>query len=79
MALNGGMSSRGVSLDLATEQVVDAWTPSNDSFHEAHDLTVSHDSQSFYVCQFGSFNSASGQVKKIIKFDMIESTPQFMN
>ena len=78
LALNGGPDSRGISLDLATEQAVDAWTPLNDTFHEAHDLTVSHDARSFYVCQFGP-SKPSAPVKKVVKFDMIESMPMFMN
>ncbi|KAH9393175.1 hypothetical protein TYRP_022036 [Tyrophagus putrescentiae] len=74
LALNGGADqTKGLSVDLATEQIVDTWAPANGSaFHQAHDLTVAHDGRSFYVCQFDA-----GQ--KVVKFDMIETTPMFMN
>ena len=67
MALNGGdKATLGISVDLATEQVVDVWAPANGSFSDAHDLALSHDEQSFFVCQLGSGHS------KLIKFDLID-------
>lgn len=66
-ALNGGkVPTVGVSIDLGTEQIVDVWTPENDSFYDAHDLAVSPDTNSFYVCQL------SLSKKKILKFHLSE-------
>lgn len=80
LALNGGSdSSVGVSIDLATEQVVDMWAPTNETFHEAHDLTTHHSRRCFYVAQFGPAKSSGGPVHKVVKFDLIESRPKFMN
>jgi len=75
LALNGGSEAgtMGVSIDLATEQVVDAWAPVNGTFQEAHDLTTHHNGRCFYVAQFG------GKGAKVLKFDLLEPTPKFMN
>lgn len=69
LALNGGPKQTvGVSVDLATEQVVDVWAPTNGTFTDAHDLTLAHDQQSFFVCQLTTGHS------KVIKFDLVDPT-----
>lgn len=73
LSLNGGSESTvGISMDLATEQVVDLWSPNNDTFHSAHDMAMSHDERSFYVCQFSGNNS------KVIKFNFVESSQMLL-
>lgn len=73
LSLNGGSESTvGISMDLATEQVVDLWSPNNDTFHSAHDMAMSHDERSFYVCQFSGNNS------KVIKFNLVESSQMLL-
>lgn len=70
LAANGpdqsGKAPVGVSLDLATEQLVDVWKPSSQAFDMPHDIAVSADSTSFYVSQI-SVKSP----KKIFKFNII--------
>jgi hypothetical protein len=69
LALNGGkgdaMPPIGVSLDLATEQLVDVWEPKTHKFEEPHDIAVSSDGTSFYVSEI-SITSP----KKIYKFNI---------
>jgi peptidylamidoglycolate lyase len=43
----------GVSLDLATEQVLNTWAPKS-GFFEPHDLATSPDGSSFYVTEIGT-------------------------
>ena len=70
LAANGpdqnGKAPVGVSLDLATEQLVDIWQPSSQQFEMPHDIAVSADSTSFYVSQISLKSD-----KKIIKFNII--------
>ena len=87
LVLNGGGddSEIGISIDLATEQMVDQWAPSSTikngstiGFHWAHDITTSQDGRSFYVAQLlgaGGNNKNNNQYnnKKIFKFDLTES------
>jgi peptidylamidoglycolate lyase len=69
LALSGGkgdaMPPIGVSLDLATEQLVDVWGPKTHKFEEPHDIAVSSDGTSFYVSEI-SLTSP----KKIYKFNI---------
>ncbi|CAG2100721.1 unnamed protein product [Medioppia subpectinata] len=52
IAVNGpeanGVAPKGLSLDLATEQLVDIWEPTTEHFDTPHDLAVSADSTSFF-------------------------------
>jgi len=70
LAINGpeenGVSPNGLSLDLATEQLVDVWEPTSDKFEMPHDIAVSADSTAFYVSQI-SLKSK----KKLFKFTII--------
>lgn len=69
LAVNGGegdiISPKGISLDLATEQLVDVWEPTTNKFADPHDIAVSHDGNSFYVSEI-SISSP----KKIYKFNI---------
>ena len=60
------MAPKGLSLDLATEQLVDVWEPTSELFEEPHDLAVSADSTSFFVSQI-SLKSH----KKLFKFTIV--------
>jgi len=70
LAINGpegnGVAPKGLSLDLATEQLVDVWEPTTELFEEPHDLAVSADSTSFFVSQI-SLKSH----KKLFKFTIV--------
>lgn len=70
LALNGGPEpSTGLSIDLATEQVVDVWSPTNGSFLDAHDIAVAPESRSFFVTQLGR----GDQRARLVKFNLIET------
>ncbi|XP_054159398.1 peptidyl-alpha-hydroxyglycine alpha-amidating lyase 2-like [Oppia nitens] len=70
LAVNGpdmnSVPPKGLSLDLATEQLVDVWEPTTGHLEEPHDLAVSADSTSFFVGQI----SIKSQ-KKIFKFTIL--------
>lgn len=77
LALNGGpQSTVGISIDLGTEQIVDVWSPQNGSFYDAHDLSLTPNGQSFFVCQLSS--AANNNRSKIVKFDL-EDYPVFIS
>lgn len=72
LALNGGRHwTVGMSIDLGTEQVVDVWSPQNGSFYDAHDLSITPNGRSFFVCQLSSPQYQTN-FSKIIKFDLEE-------
>lgn len=70
LTLNGGPEpSNGLSIDLATEQVVDVWAPNNGSFIDAHDIAIAPESRSFFVTQLGR----GDQRARLVKFNLIET------
>lgn len=71
LAVNGpdaqlNAQPQGISLDLATEQLINTWAPTSGSFQEPHDIAVSPDGLSFFVSEI-SLNAP----KKVYKFIII--------
>lgn len=57
--------SQGLALDLALEQLVNIWSPKDDTFKEPHDVAVSPNGKHIYVVDIGSEAK-----KKIYKFSI---------
>lgn len=77
--MNGGpQSTVGISIDLGTEQIVDVWSPQNGSFYDAHDLSLTPNGRTFFVCQLSSTSSSNNNQSKILKFDL-EDYPVFIS
>lgn len=57
--------SQGLALDLALEQLVNIWSPKDDTFKEPHDVAVSPNGKYIYVVDIGSEAK-----KKIYKFSI---------
>lgn len=68
MAVNGpdneASKAEGLTLDLATERLVEVWQPQS-GFVEPHDLAVSKNGQSMFVSDIGH-----NALKKVYKFKL---------
>ncbi|KAI1296749.1 Peptidyl-alpha-hydroxyglycine alpha-amidating lyase 2 [Halotydeus destructor] len=61
----GDAPAAGVTLDLATEKLVNMWSPKT-GFVDPHDISVSPDQRSFFVCDIGP-----KAAQKVYKFNVV--------